>query len=79
VNIVSGLRTRRRLAFSQLAKFSQPSDKGDSDMSVYQSKASPFYHRDFQIDGNYGTTKTRNRRDAEAVKRQLKKQSWYKL
>ncbi|WHS94220.1 hypothetical protein VPK21_004340 [Sinorhizobium kummerowiae] len=46
-------------------------------MSVYKSKASPFYHYDFQIDGNrfHGTTKTRNKRDAEAVERQLKEQA----
>ncbi len=46
-------------------------------MSVYKSKASPFYQYDFQIDGNrfYGTTKTRNKRDAEAMERQLKEQA----
>lgn len=46
-------------------------------MSVYKSKASPFYQYDFQISGLrfHGTTKARNKRDAEAVERQLKDQA----
>ncbi|WEA61802.1 integrase [Rhizobium sp. BJ04] len=43
-------------------------------MSVYKPKSSPFYHYDFEISGHrfHGTTKTRNKRDAEAIERQLK-------
>jgi len=46
-------------------------------MSVYKSKASPFYQYDFQIAGHrfHGTTKARNKRDAEAVERRLKEQA----
>jgi integrase len=64
-------------AFTTRGVHLQSSDKGDFEMSVYKSKASPFYHYDFQIDGNrfHGTTKTRNKRDAEAMERQLKEQA----
>lgn len=43
-------------------------------MSVYKNKASPYYRFDFQIDGHrfHGTTKARNKRDAETVERRLK-------
>ncbi|MGO8100444.1 tyrosine recombinase XerC [Rhizobium leguminosarum] len=43
-------------------------------MSVYKSKASPFYRYDFWADSRrfHGTTKTRNKRDAEAIERRLK-------
>ena len=43
-------------------------------MSVYKTKTSPFYRYDFQIDGNrfHGSTKARNRREAESVERGLK-------
>ena len=46
-------------------------------MSIYKSEASPFYHYDFQIDSNHfhGTTKTRNKKEAEAIERQLKEQA----
>jgi integrase len=40
-------------------------------MSVYRPKGSPFYHFDFQWQGDrfYGSTKRTNRREAEAVER----------
>lgn len=41
VTIGTGLRTNRRFALSQLAEFISNRGKGDSDMSVYKSKASP--------------------------------------
>lgn len=43
-------------------------------MSVYKSPKSPFYGYDFQIDGRrfFGSTKARNKKDAEAVERELK-------
>ncbi|MEY9098016.1 site-specific recombinase XerD [Sinorhizobium fredii] len=43
-------------------------------MSVYKASGSPYYRYDFQIDGNrfHGSTKTRSKRDAEAVERRLK-------
>ncbi|QRY69287.1 site-specific integrase [Ensifer sp. PDNC004] len=46
-------------------------------MSVYKSKASPFYHYDFWFNCHrfHGTTKARNKRDAEAIERQLKEQA----
>lgn len=46
-------------------------------MSVYKSKASPYYQYDFMLNGRrfYGTTKARNKRDAEAMERQLKEQA----
>lgn len=41
-------------------------------MSVYKPKKSPFYCFDFQRNGLrfYGTTKCRNRREAQAVERE---------
>ncbi|MGO6679767.1 tyrosine-type recombinase/integrase [Rhizobium leguminosarum] len=46
-------------------------------MSVYKSKASPFYQYDFQINGHrfHGTTKARNRRDAQAVERDAREKA----
>lgn len=46
-------------------------------MSVYKPKASPYYHYDFQVDCDrfHGTTQTRNRREAEAIERQLKEKA----
>ena len=43
-------------------------------MSVYKSPKSPFYSYDFKLHGRrfYGSTKARNKKDAEAVERQLK-------
>ncbi|ANK91555.1 MULTISPECIES: tyrosine-type recombinase/integrase [unclassified Rhizobium] len=43
-------------------------------MSVYKTKASPFYRYDFQIDGNrfHGTTKARDRREAKSIERTIK-------
>lgn len=46
-------------------------------MSVYCSKKSPYYQYDFEIDGRrfHGSTKAKNKRDAEQVERELKKQA----
>ncbi|MGR9471008.1 tyrosine-type recombinase/integrase [Rhizobium leguminosarum] len=46
-------------------------------MSVYKPKSSPFYQYDFQLDGHRfnGTTKARNKRDAEAIERQAREQA----
>lgn len=43
-------------------------------MSLYKSAKSPFYAYDFQIDSRrfHGSTKARNKKDAEAVERDLK-------
>jgi len=43
-------------------------------MSVYKSPKSPFYQYDFQIHGRrfHGSTEARNKKDAEAVERDLK-------
>lgn len=43
-------------------------------MSLYKSAKSPFYIYDFQINGRrfFGSTKARNKKDAEAVERDLK-------
>lgn len=46
-------------------------------MSVYKGKGSPYYRYDFQINGHrfHGTTKARNKRDAEAIEKQLKQKA----
>ncbi|MBY3383828.1 tyrosine-type recombinase/integrase [Rhizobium laguerreae] len=46
-------------------------------MSIYKATGSPFYHYDFQINGHrfHGSTKTGNRREAEAIERQLKEKA----
>ncbi|MHC2219489.1 tyrosine-type recombinase/integrase [Rhizobium leguminosarum] len=46
-------------------------------MSVYKPKASPYYLYDFQVSGNrfHGSTKARNKRDAEAIERTLKEKA----
>lgn len=46
-------------------------------MSVYKSAKSPYYSYDFQLNGRrfYGTTKARNKKDAEVVERQIKAQA----
>lgn len=43
-------------------------------MSLYKSTKSPFYQYDFQINGRrfLGSTKAKNRKDAEAIEHQLK-------
>lgn len=43
-------------------------------MSTYKSAKSPFYSYDFQLHGRrfHGSTKARNKKDADAVERQLK-------
>ncbi len=43
-------------------------------MSIYKTATSPYYRYDFQIEGNrfHGSTKARNKREAEAVERRLK-------
>ncbi|WP_025661833.1 tyrosine-type recombinase/integrase [Rhizobium sp. IBUN] len=46
-------------------------------MSVYKPKTSPYYQYDFEICGTrfHGTTKARNRREAEAIERPLKEKA----
>lgn len=46
-------------------------------MSLYKPAKSPFYSYDFQIHGRrfHGSTKARNKKDAEAIERQLKAQA----
>ncbi|OBQ67790.1 tyrosine-type recombinase/integrase [Mesorhizobium erdmanii] len=43
-------------------------------MSVYKSPKSPFYGYDFQLDGRrfFGSTKARNKKEAEAIERQIR-------
>ncbi|WP_137871273.1 site-specific integrase [Sphingopyxis sp. 2PD] len=46
-------------------------------MSIYKSPKSPFYSYDFQLNRRrfHGTTKARNKKDAEIVERQIKAQA----
>ncbi len=46
-------------------------------MSVYKRQGSPFYRYEFQLDGHrfLGSTKARNKKDAEAVEREVKRKA----
>lgn len=46
-------------------------------MSVYKRKGSPFYRYDFELDGRrfLGSTKAKNKKDAEAVERDMRHQA----
>ncbi|NSZ06220.1 phage integrase family protein [Agrobacterium tumefaciens] len=43
-------------------------------MSVYRTSKSPYYQYDFQLDGDrfHGSTKARNKREAEAIERKIR-------
>ncbi|CDZ35559.1 Prophage DLP12 integrase [Neorhizobium galegae bv. officinalis] len=46
-------------------------------MSVYKTAKSPYYQYDFQLDGNrfHGSTKAKNKRDAESAEREIREKA----